>query len=43
MKNSLYAKMAFVLLGLFIAIGISLVVISVVSTEKYQQEVKDLL
>jgi signal transduction histidine kinase len=39
MKNSLYAKMAFVLLVLFVAIGIALVVISVISTEKYQQEV----
>jgi two-component system OmpR family sensor kinase len=39
MKNSLYTKLSLVLLGLFIVIGIALVAISVVSTEKYQQEV----
>lgn len=43
MFRSLYAKLALVLLGLFILIGMSFVVISVISTEKYQQEVNQKL
>jgi signal transduction histidine kinase len=43
MLRSLYAKLAIVLLGLFILIGISFIVISVISTEKYQQEVNQKL
>ncbi len=38
MFRSLYSKLVLALLGLFILIGISFIVISVVSTEKYQQE-----
>lgn len=43
MFKSLYSKLALVLLGLFVLIGISFIVISVVSTEKYQQEVNQKL
>ncbi len=43
MVKSLYAKLAIVLLGLFFLIGLSFVVISVYSTEKYQQEVNQKL
>jgi signal transduction histidine kinase len=43
MRNSLYAKLAMVLLSLFILVGIALVAISVYSTEKYQQEVNQKL
>ena len=43
MPRSLYAKLALVLLGLFIAIGISFIVISIFTTEKYQQEVNQKL
>ena len=43
MFKSLYSKLAFVLLGLFAVVGILLVVISVTSTEMYQQEVNQKL
>jgi signal transduction histidine kinase len=43
MLRSLYSKLALVLLGLFFLIGVSFVVISVFSTEKYQQEVNQKL
>jgi signal transduction histidine kinase len=43
MPRSLYSKLALVLLGLFFLIGVSFVVISVFSTEKYQQEVNQKL
>jgi signal transduction histidine kinase len=43
MRNSLYAKLAMVLLSLFVLVGIALVAISVYSTEKYQQEVNQKL
>jgi signal transduction histidine kinase len=43
MLRSLYAKLSMVLLGLFFLIGISFVLISVFSTEKYQQEVNQKL
>jgi signal transduction histidine kinase len=43
MRNSLYTKLAMVLLSLFILVGIALVAISVYSTEKYQQEVNQKL
>jgi signal transduction histidine kinase len=43
MLRSLYSKLALALLGLFFLVGISIVVISVFSTEKYQQEVNQKL
>ncbi|HBH60297.1 MAG TPA: sensor histidine kinase [Nitrospiraceae bacterium] len=43
MLRSLYAKLALVLLGLFVLIGVCFVAISVFSTEKYQQEVNQKL
>jgi signal transduction histidine kinase len=43
MIKSLYSKLALVLLGLFFLIGIAFIVISVISTEKYQQEVNQKL
>jgi signal transduction histidine kinase len=43
MPRSLYAKLALVLFGLFIAIGTSFIVISIFTTEKYQQEVNQKL
>jgi two-component system OmpR family sensor kinase len=43
MLRSLYAKLALVLLGLFFLIGTSFVVISIFSTEKYEQEVNQKL
>ncbi len=39
MLKSLYAKLAFVLLGLFAVVGALLIVVCVYSTEMYQQEV----
>jgi signal transduction histidine kinase len=41
--RSLYAKLAIVLLGLFFLIGVFFIIISVFSTEKYQQEVNQKL
>lgn len=43
MFNSLYSRLAFVLLGLFALVGALLVVVSVYSTEMYQQEVNQKL
>lgn len=43
MFKSLYSKLALVLLILFFLIGLSFIVISVFSTEKYQQEVNQKL
>jgi signal transduction histidine kinase len=43
MLRSLYSKLAMVLLGLFFLIGVSFIIISVYSTEKYQQEVNQKL
>ena len=43
MLKSLYAKLAFVLLGLFFLVGALLVVVSVYSTEMYQEEVNQKL
>jgi signal transduction histidine kinase len=43
MLRSLYSKLALVLFGLFFLIGVSFVVISIFSTEKYQQEVNQKL
>jgi signal transduction histidine kinase len=43
MLRSLYSKLAVVLLGLFVLVGISFVIISVFTTEKYQQEVNQKL
>lgn len=43
MFRSLYSKLATVLLGLFILIGITFVLVSVYSTEMYQQEVNQKL
>jgi signal transduction histidine kinase len=43
MLNSLYSKLAVVLLGLFFLIGITFVLVSVYSTEMYQQEVNQKL
>jgi len=43
MLRSLYGKLALVLLGLFILIGTSFILISVFATEQYQQEVNQKL
>ena len=43
MFKSLYSKLALVLLGLFFVVGALLVVVSVYSTEMYQQEVNQKL
>jgi signal transduction histidine kinase len=43
MFKSLYSKLAFVFLGLFVIVGALLVVVSVYSTEMYQQEVNQKL
>ncbi len=43
MSKSLYTKLALALFGLFFLIGISFIVISIFSTEKYQQEVNQKL
>lgn len=43
MLRSLYAKLAFVLLGLFFLIGTAFIIISVFATEQYQQEVNQKL
>ena len=43
MYKSLYTKLAFALLGLFFLIGVAFIVISIFSTEKYQQEVNQKL
>ena len=43
MLRSLYSKLALVLLGLFFLIGTSFIIISVVTTEQYQQEVNQKL
>lgn len=43
MLNSLYSKLAAVLLGLFFLVGITFILISMYSTEMYQQEVNQKL
>jgi signal transduction histidine kinase len=43
MMNSLYSKLAVVLLGLFFLVGITFVLVSVYSTDMYQQEVNQKL
>ena len=43
MFKSLYSKLALVLLGLFIVIGLSFIAISIMSMDKYQQEVNQKL
>lgn len=43
MIKSLYSKLALVLLGLFIVIGLSFIAISIMSTDKYQQEINQKL
>lgn len=43
MLRSLYAKLALVLLGLFVVIGTSFIIISIFTTERYEQEVNQKL
>ena len=43
MLKSLYSKLALVLLGLFIVTGLSFIAISIMSTDKYQQEINQKL
>ena len=43
MLRSLYAKLALALLGLFFLIGVFFIIISVFTTEHYQQEVNQKL
>jgi ABC-type dipeptide/oligopeptide/nickel transport system permease component len=43
MFKSLYSKLALVLLVLFILVGLSFIVISLMTTDKYQQEINQKL